>query len=60
MGLVLSLKPGESILIGANVRVTLVRMESGRCRLDFDAPREVKILRESICGEGEKETTKDQ
>jgi carbon storage regulator len=46
--LVLSRKPGESIVIGSNVTVTIVDIRGERVRLAFDAPREVAIHREEI------------
>lgn len=45
--LVLSAKPGESIQVGENIRVTVLTNKSGQTRLGFDAPREVKILRDN-------------
>lgn len=54
MGLVLSVKRGASVKIGDDVKVTLVRLKGRSCQLCFDAPSNVKILRESICGKEEK------
>lgn len=47
--LVLSRKPGERILIGDNVTVTIVRIGPNTVRLGIDAPREMNIVREELC-----------
>lgn len=47
--LVLSRKPGERILIGDNVVVTVVRVGPNNVRLGIDAPREMNIVREELC-----------
>ena len=47
--LVLSRKPGERILIGENVTVTIVRIGPNNVRLGIDAPRQVNIVREELC-----------
>ena len=47
--LVLSRKPGERILIGDNVTVTIVRIGPNNVRLGFEAPRELNIVREELC-----------
>ena len=43
--LVLSRKPGEEIVIGNNIRLTVLAIDGGRVRLGFTAPAEVPILR---------------
>jgi carbon storage regulator len=47
--LVLSRKPGERILIGDNVAVTIVRIGPNTVRLGIDAPRDMNIVREELC-----------
>jgi len=47
--LVLSRKPGERILIGDDVAVTIVRIGPNTVRLGIDAPREMNIVREELC-----------
>ena len=54
--LVLSRKPGERILIGENVSVTIVRIGPNSVRLGIDAPRELNIVREELCIEVPVET----
>ena len=46
--LVLSRKPGERVLIGGNVTVTIVRIGPNSVRLGIDAPRELNIVREEL------------
>jgi carbon storage regulator len=50
--LVLSRKPGERILIGDNVTVTIVRIGPNAVKLGIDAPKELNIVREELCIEG--------
>jgi len=47
--LVLSRKPGERILIGENITVTVVRIGPNNVRLGIDAPRSLNIVREELC-----------
>ncbi len=49
--LVLSRKPGERILIGDDVTVTIVRIGPNNVRLGIDAPRDMNIVREELCQE---------
>ncbi len=44
----LSLKPGESLKIGEDVKVTVVLSTHQRIQLQIDAPREVDIRREKM------------
>lgn len=50
--LVLSRKPGERILIGDNVVVTIVRIGPNNVRFGIEAPREMPIVREEIKDRG--------
>ena len=47
--LVLSRKPGEKILIGDNVTVTIVRIGPNTVRIGIEAPRNMNIVREELC-----------
>lgn len=46
--LVLSRKPGEKILIGDDVTVTIVRIGPNTVRLGIEAPRDMNIVREEL------------
>lgn len=47
--LVLSRKPGERILIGDDIAVTVVRIGPNTVRLGIDAPRTMNIIRDELC-----------
>jgi carbon storage regulator len=52
--LALSRKPGEQVVIGNSITLTVVEVRGDRVRLAFDAPDQVRILRaELVCREGE-------
>ena len=46
--LVLSRKINETILIGDDVKVTLLAVEGDKIKLGIDAPRHIKIFREEL------------
>jgi len=46
--LALTRKPGERIVIGDNIVVTVVDIKGDNIRLAIDAPREIKIYRGEI------------
>lgn len=46
--LVLSRKPNEEILIGDNIRVTVVSIQGRQVRLGFSAPSNVSIFRSEL------------
>jgi carbon storage regulator len=46
--LVLTRLEGESLVIGDNIRVTVVEVSGGRVRLGVEAPREVSVWREEL------------
>ena len=46
--LVLSRKPGEKILIGDHISVTVVRIGPNTVRLGIEAPRNMNIMREEL------------
>ena len=55
--LVLSRKVGESILIGYDITVAVVRTGPTSIRIGIDAPRGMTILREELRGTQEQEVT---
>ena len=46
--LVLTRKPGERLVIGDNIVITVVEVKGDNIRLGIDAPREVKVYRGEI------------
>lgn len=48
MGLTLSRKIGESVLMGEDIRVTVTEIRGSHVRLTFDAPASIKILRQEV------------
>lgn len=46
--LILQRKPGESLLIGSDISISVVSVEGGRVRLAISAPAEVPILRNEL------------
>lgn len=46
--LILQRKPGESVVIGEDVRISVISIEGGRVRLAISAPPEVSILRSEL------------
>ncbi len=57
--LVLSRKPGEEIVIGDNIRISVLRNQGGRVRLGITAPSAVHIARKEIVGTGDSHTLSD-
>lgn len=47
--LVLSRRPGERVMIGDQITVTVVRIGPNNVRLGIDAPRDLNIVREELC-----------
>jgi carbon storage regulator len=46
--LVLTRKIGEGIVIGDDVKITIVEMKGGSVRIGIDAPRDKKIYRQEV------------
>jgi len=47
--LVLSRKPGERILIGDDIAITVVRIGPNTVRIGIEAPRTMNIVRDELC-----------
>ena len=48
--LVLSRRPGEQVVIGNGITLTVVEVRGDRVRLAFNAPDQVRILRAELLG----------
>lgn len=46
--LVLTRRPGQSILVGDGVELVVVRIEGDRVVLGIEAPREVRVVRTEL------------
>ncbi len=46
--LVLSRKPLQSIMIGPDIKITIVKVERNQIRIGIEAPRDVTILRNEL------------
>jgi carbon storage regulator len=51
--LVLGRKVHESITISGNIRVTVLRVRGNQVRLGIEAPENLQILRQELCGPGD-------
>jgi len=48
--LVLSRKPGEALVIGADIKVTVVEVKGNRVKVAIDAPDSAQIVRGELTG----------
>lgn len=46
--LILTRKPGESVVVGNSIRITVIELSHGVVRLGFEAPSDVSIYRDEI------------
>ncbi len=46
--LVLTRKTGEGIIIGDNIKITVIELKGGAVRIGIDAPVEQKIYRQEV------------
>ncbi len=53
--LILSRKIGESLVIGEEIVVTLLEQRGGQVRIGIEAPRTVKVYRQEIYAQIQKE-----
>jgi len=53
--LVIGRKKGESILIGDDIEITVVKLDDGQVKLAISAPKEVLVLRKELYREVEEE-----
>jgi carbon storage regulator len=48
--LILSRKSGESITIGGNIQVRVLKVRGSQVQLGISAPPEIKVMRQEIVG----------
>ncbi|MBD3754342.1 MAG: carbon storage regulator CsrA [Gammaproteobacteria bacterium] len=58
--LVLTRREGESLLIGDNVKLTILAVKGGQVRVGIEAPQEVSIHREELLLKPQTETVKNE
>lgn len=46
--LVISRKPGESILVSDQIRITVLSQSSDKITIGIDAPKDIRIIREEL------------
>jgi carbon storage regulator len=46
--LVITRKKGESILLGNDIEITIIKLDDGSVKLAIDAPKNVTILRKEL------------
>lgn len=46
--LILSRRPGESLIIGDHIRVSILGVKGGQVRIGIEAPKDVSVHREEI------------
>jgi carbon storage regulator len=51
--LVLSRKPLQSIMIGSDIKITVVKVDRNQVRIGIEAPPDVTILRDELIGMSE-------
>ncbi|RXM78536.1 carbon storage regulator [Clostridium tetani] len=56
--LVVGRKKGESIIIGDDIEVTVVKVDDGTVKLAISAPKDVTILRKELVEEVQEENKK--
>lgn len=49
--LVLSRKALQSVIIGEDVKITVIRVEGNQVRIGIEAPNDVRILRGELAGD---------
>ena len=58
--LVLSRKQSQQIVIGPDIRITIVKLERNQVRLGIEAPRGMTILREELIARDDQNDGPDQ
>lgn len=46
--LILTRRVGEAVIVGGNVKVTVLGVKGNQVRIGVDAPKEVEVFREEI------------
>ena len=54
--LCLTRRPGEDIIIGNNIRLTVIEIRGGAVRLGIVAPRDIPVMRSEVSDNRTRET----
>ena len=46
--LILTRKPGESIILDGGIKITVAGIQGNQIRIGIEAPKEVKVYREEV------------
>jgi carbon storage regulator CsrA len=57
--LVLTRKQSQQIMIGTDIRITIVKVERNQVRLGIEAPSGMTILREELLARGERNHSRE-
>lgn len=49
--LVITRKKGESLLLGEDIEITVIKLDDGSVKLAISAPKDVRILRKELYSE---------
>jgi carbon storage regulator len=55
MALILTRRINESVMIGPDIKITILGISGGQVRIGVEAPADVKVLREELIGRERKE-----
>lgn len=48
--LVLSRKPGAQVVVGGNIRITVLEIRGGVVKIGIEAPASVRVVRHDVAG----------
>ena len=57
--LILTRRIGESVSIGADIKVVVLGVKGRQCRIGIEAPGDVTVMREEIAGRNKHDDVKD-
>ncbi|HAX72178.1 MAG TPA: carbon storage regulator [Firmicutes bacterium] len=49
--LVVTRKPGESLIIGDDIEIKIIDLENGKIKIGIEAPKNIKIMRKEVIDE---------
>ena len=58
--LVVTRRPGQSVLIGGDVEVFVLEIDGGQVRVGINAPRKIRVLRRELLTQVERENRRTE